>query len=140
MALLILPLIIINAQEAIRAVPDSLRQASYGVGATKWQTIWHHVLPVAFPGILTGNILAMSRAIGETAPLIVVGASTFITADPEGPFSSFTALPILIFNWTSRPQQEFKIIAAAAIIVLLIILLSLNSVAIILRHRLRKDV
>jgi phosphate transport system permease protein len=137
-ALMILPLIIINAQEAIRAVPDSLRQASYGVGATKWQTIWHHVLPVAFPGILTGNILAMSRAIGETAPLIVVGASTFITFDPDGPFSRFTALPILIYNWTARPQQEYKIIAAAAIIVLLILLLSLNSVAIILRNRLRK--
>lgn len=138
MALLVLPLIIINAQEAIRAVPDSIRQASYGVGATKWQTIWHHVLPLAFPGILTGNILAMSRAIGETAPLIVVGAATFITADPDSPFARFTVLPILIYNWTSRPQAEYKIIAAAAIIVLLIILLSLNSVAIILRNRFRK--
>ncbi len=138
MALLILPLIIINAQEAIRAVPDSLRQASYGVGATKWQTIWYHVLPVALPGILTGNILAMSRAIGETAPLVIVGASAFAVADPTGPFSQFTALPIQIFGWTARPQQEFKIIAAAAIIVLLIILLSLNSVAIILRNRFRK--
>jgi phosphate transport system permease protein len=138
MALLILPLIIINAQEAIRAVPDSLRQASYGVGATKWQTIWHHVLPVAIPGILTGNILAMSRAIGETAPLIIIGASTFALTDPTGPFSGFTVLPQLIFNWTSRPQQEYKLIAAAAIIVLLVVLLSLNSVAIILRNRLRK--
>lgn len=138
MALLVLPLIIINAQEAIRAVPDSIRQASYGVGATKWQTIWHHVLPLAFPGILTGNILAMSRAIGETAPLIVIGAATFITTDPDGPFARFTVLPILIYNWTSRPQTEFKIIAAAAIIVLLIILLSLNSIAIILRNRFRK--
>jgi phosphate transport system permease protein len=138
MALLILPLIIINAQEAIRAVPDSLRQASYGVGATKWQTIWHHVLPVALPGILTGNILAMSRAIGETAPLVIVGAAAFAVADPTGPFSTFTALPIQIYGWTARPQQEFKIIAAAAIIVLLIVLLSLNSVAIILRNRFRK--
>jgi len=138
MALLILPLIIINAQEAIRAVPDSLRQASYGVGATKWQTIWHHVLPVALPGILTGNILAMSRAIGETAPLVIVGASAFAVTDPTGPFSQFTALPIQIYGWTARPQQEFKIIAAAAIIVLLIVLLSLNSVAIILRNRFRK--
>lgn len=140
MALLILPLIIINAQEAIRAVPNSLRQASYGVGATKWQTIWHHVLPVAFPGILTGNILAMSRAIGETAPLIVVGASTYIVTDPSGPFSRFTALPILIYNWTSQPQDEFRSIAAAAIIVLLVILLSMNSVAIVLRNRMKKSI
>lgn len=140
MALLILPLIIINAQEAIRAVPNSLRQASYGVGATKWQTIWHHVLPVAFPGILTGNILAMSRAIGETAPLIVVGASTYIVTDPNGPFARFTALPILIYNWTSQPQDEFRSIAAAAIIVLLLMLLSLNSVAIVLRNRMKKSI
>jgi phosphate transport system permease protein len=139
MALLVLPLIIINAQEAIRAVPRSLRQASYALGATRWQTIWHHVLPVAFPGILTGNILAMSRAIGETAPLIVVGASTFITFDPSGPFSKFTALPIQIYNWTAQPQAEFRSIAAAAIIVLLVMLLSLNSFAIILRNRMRKS-
>lgn len=139
MALLVLPLIIINAQEAIRAVPNSIRQASYGVGATKWQTIWHHVLPLAFPGILTGNILAMSRAIGETAPLIVVGASTYIITDPEGPFSRFTALPILIYNWTTQPQEEFRRIAAAAIIVLLVLLLSMNSIAIVLRNRFRKS-
>ncbi len=139
MALLILPLIIINAQEAIRAVPSSLRQASYALGATKWQTIWHHVLPVAFPGILTGNILAMSRAIGETAPLIVVGAATYIVTDPNSPFARFTALPILIYNWTSQPQEEFRSIAAAAIIVLLVMLLSLNSVAIVLRNRLRRS-
>lgn len=139
MALLILPLIIINAQEAIRAVPNSLRQASLALGATKWQTIWHHVLPVAFPGILTGNILAMSRAIGETAPLIVVGASTYIVTDPDGPFARFTALPILIYNWTSQPQEEFRRIAAAAILVLLVLLLSMNSVAIILRNRFRRS-
>jgi phosphate transport system permease protein len=139
MALLILPLIIINAQEAIRAVPNSLRQASLALGATKWQTIWHHVLPVAFPGILTGNILAMSRAIGETAPLIVVGASTYIVVDPDGPFARFTALPILIYNWTAQPQEEFRRIAAAAIIVLLVLLLSLNSVAVILRNRFRRS-
>jgi phosphate transport system permease protein len=139
MALLVLPLIIINAQEAIRAVPNSLRQASLAVGATKWQTIWHHVLPVAFPGILTGNILAMSRAIGETAPLIVVGASTYIVTDPDGPFARFTALPILIYNWTSQPQEEFRRIAAAAIIVLLVMLLSLNSVAVVLRNRFRRN-
>ena len=135
MALLILPLIIINAQEAIKAVPDSLRQAAYGLGATKWQTIWNHVLPNALPGILTGSILAISRALGETAPLIVVGASTFITVDPSSPFTKFTALPIQIYNWTSRPQSEFRNIAAAAIVVLLAMLLSLNSIAIILRNR-----
>jgi phosphate transport system permease protein len=140
MALLVLPIIIINAQEAIRAVPSSLRQASYGLGATKWQTIWHHVLPVSLPGILTGTILAMSRAIGETAPLIVVGASTFIATDPNGPFSKFTVLPIIIYNWTSRPQDEFRNIAAAAIVVLLILLLTLNSIAILLRNRYRKGV
>lgn len=135
MALLILPVIIINAQEAIKAVPDSLRQAAYGLGATQWQTIWSHVLPNAIPGILTGSILAISRAIGETAPLIVVGASTFITVDPSSPFSKFTALPIQIFNWTSRPQSEFRNIAAAAIVVLLAMLLSLNATAIFLRNR-----
>ncbi len=139
MALLVLPIIIINAQEAIRSVPNSLRQASYGLGATRWQTIWNHVLPVAMPGVLTGTILAVSRAIGETAPLIVVGASTFIATDPNGPFSKFTALPIIIYNWTSRPQDEFRNIAAAAIIVLLVLLLSLNSVAIVLRNHFRRS-
>lgn len=137
MALLVLPVVIISSQEAIRAVPNSLRQASYGLGATRWQTIWKVVLPNALPGILTGTILAISRAIGETAPLIVVGASTFIVTDPSGPFSKFTVLPIQIYNWTSRPQVEFRAIAAAAIIVLLIILLSMNALAIILRNYLR---
>jgi phosphate transport system permease protein len=135
MGLLVLPLIIINAQEAIRAVPASLREAAYGLGATRWQTVWGHVLPYALPGVLTGTILAMSRAIGETAPLIVVGATTFIAADPSGPFSRFTALPIQIYNWTSRPQAEFRNLAAAAIIVLLATLLSLNAAAILLRDR-----
>lgn len=135
LGLLILPLIIINSQEAIRAVPNSLRQASYGIGATKWQTIWSHVLPNALPGILTGTILAMSRAIGETAPLVVVGASTFITVDPSGFFSKFTTLPIQIYQWTSRPQDEFRNIAAAAIIVLLVLLLTLNATAVLLRNR-----
>lgn len=138
MALLILPVIIINAQEAIRAVPPSLREASYGLGATKWQTIARSVLPSAVPGILTGTILAMSRAVGETAPLIVVGASTFITLDPSNPFSRFTVLPIQIYNWTSRPQQEFRDAASAAIIVLLLILLLLNATAIVLRQRARR--
>jgi phosphate transport system permease protein len=138
MGLLILPLLIINSQEAIRAVPNSLRQASMGLGATKWQTIWAHVLPNAMPGILTGTILSISRAIGETAPLIVIGASTFIVTDPTGPFSKFTALPIQIYQWTARPQDEFRNIAAAAGIVLLVLLLLLNASAIILRNRFSK--
>jgi phosphate transport system permease protein len=138
MALLILPILIINAQEAIRAVPNSLRQASYGLGATQWQTVWSHVLPNALPGILTGAILAISRAVGETAPLIVIGASTFITIDPSGPFSKFTALPIQIYNWTTRAQGEFHNLAAAAIVVLLVLLLSLNATAIVLRNRFSK--
>ncbi|MCI0551201.1 MAG: phosphate ABC transporter permease PstA [Anaerolineae bacterium] len=135
LGLLVLPIIIINAQEAIRAVPQSLRKASYGIGATKWQTVWSHVLPNAMPGILTGTILAISRAIGETAPLVVVGASTAISFDPASPFSKFTTLPIQIYQWTSRPQDEFRALAAAAILVLLIILLSLNASAILLRNR-----
>jgi phosphate transport system permease protein len=135
LGLLVLPLIIINAQEAIKAVPNSLRQASFGLGATQWQTVWHHVLPGALPGILTGTILAISRAIGETAPLVVIGASTFITVDPNGPFSKFTTLPIQIYQWTSRPQDVFRNIAAAAILVLLALLLSLNATAVLLRNR-----
>lgn len=135
LALLVLPLIIINSQEAIRAVPGSLRNASYGIGATKWQTVWSHVLPNSMPGILTGTILAVSRALGETAPLVVIGASTVIFFDPENAFSKFTTLPIQIYQWTSRPQDEFQFLAAAAIIVLLAILLSLNAAAIYLRNR-----
>lgn len=134
MALLVLPILIISSQEAIRAVPRSLRLAAFGLGATKWQTVWHHVLPSAFPAILTGTILAMSRAIGETAPLIVVGASTFIVSDPSL-FSGFTILPIQIYNWTAQPQAEFRNIAAAGIVVLLTLLLSLNATAIFLRNR-----
>lgn len=140
LALLILPIMIINAQEAIRAVPRSLRQASFGLGATRWQTIWNHVLPNALPGILTGTILGMSRAVGETAPLIVVGASTFIVTDPDGPFSKFTALPILIYNWTARPDDQFRNAAAAGIVILLIVLLSMNAAAIILRNRFQRRV
>lgn len=138
MALLILPVIIINAQEAIRAVPSSLREASHGLGATQWQTIWNTVLPAAMPGILTGTILASSRAIGETAPLIVVGASTLIFLDPTGPQSMFTALPIQIYDWTKRPDPQFRDIAAATILVLLTMLLSLNAAAIVLRQRFQK--
>ena len=135
LGLLVLPIVIINAKEAIRAVPRSLRNASCGVGATKWQTVWSHVLPNAMPGILTGTILAISRAIGETAPLVVVGASTAISFDPSSPFSKFTTLPIQIYQWTSRPQDEFRSLAAAAILVLLVLLLSLNASAVLLRNR-----
>lgn len=135
LVLLILPVIIVNAQEAIRAVPPSIREASYGLGATKWQTVSRQVLPAALPGILTGVILAVSRALGETAPLLVVGASTFIGIDPNGPFSKFTVVPIQIYQWTARPELEFRSVAAAAIIVLLVVMLLLNAVAIILRNR-----
>ena len=138
LGLLVLPVVIISSQEAIRAVPQSLRRAGMALGATQWQTIRTHVLPNAAPGILTGTILAMARAFGETAPLVVVGASTFITVDPSGPFSKFTALPIQIYQWTSRPQPEFQHIAAAAIVVLLVLLLVLNSTAIILRNRFQR--
>jgi len=135
MALLVLPIIVVATQEALRAVPSGIRDASYGVGATKWQTIWHHVLPHALPGILTGNILAASRAIGETAPLITIGALTFVPFVPNGPLDRFTVLPIQIFNWTSKPQAEFHALAAAAIVILLSVLLLMNSVAIVLRNR-----
>ncbi|MCS7054785.1 MAG: phosphate ABC transporter permease PstA [Thermoflexales bacterium] len=139
MALLILPLIIINTQEAIRAVPQSLRDGSLALGATKWQTVWHHVLPVAIPSILTGVILGISRAIGETAPLIVVGAAAFITTDPSGLFSSFTVLPMQIYSWAILPTDTFRNISAAAIVVLLVIVLLFNLTAIIMRNRLRKS-
>ncbi len=138
LGLLILPLVIINGREAIRAVPRALREASYGLGATRWQTTWNHVLPNAIPGILTGVILAVSRAFGETAPLIVVGVSTFIVISPSGPFSKFTTLTAQIYQWTSRPQEEFQHLAAAAILVLLVLLIALNATAIILRNRFSK--
>ncbi|MFN2143324.1 MAG: phosphate ABC transporter permease PstA [Candidatus Promineifilaceae bacterium] len=138
LGLLGLPIVIIAAQEAIKAVPPSLREASMGLGATKWQTIWNHVLPNAIPGILTGTILTMSRVIGETAPLVVVGASTFITSDPTSPFSKFTTLPAQVYQWTTRPQDTFRNIAGAAIIVLLILLLALNAAAIYLRNHFSK--
>lgn len=134
MALLTLPIVVIASREAIRAVPLSLRQASYALGATKWQTMRHHVLPAAFPGILTGVILAMSRAIGETAPLIVVGGASQVLFRPDSPLSSFMVMPLQIFNWTGRPQEDFENLAAAAIIVLMIVMLLMNSVAIILRQ------
>ncbi|MBZ4673709.1 MAG: phosphate transporter, inner rane subunit PstA, partial [Spirochaeta sp.] len=138
LGLLVLPIIIINTQEALKGVPDSLRMSSYGVGATKWQTIWSQVLPVSFDRILTGTILALSRALGETAPLVVIGASTFISVDPSSIFSKFTTLPIQIYQWSARPQGSYRNIAAAAIIVLLVLLLVLNSGAIYLRDKLAK--
>ncbi|HJS72247.1 MAG TPA: phosphate ABC transporter permease PstA [Acidimicrobiia bacterium] len=140
LGLLTLPVVIISSEEALKAVPDSLRHAGLGLGATRWQTVRAQVLPVAMPGILTGTILAVARAIGETAPLILVGAAGFITSDPTGPFSSFTALPIQIFQWTSLPQEEFRNIAAAASIALLILLLTMNAVAVILRNRFSRRV
>jgi phosphate transport system permease protein len=138
LALLALPVVILSTREALRAVPKSLREGSYALGATKWQTIWHQVLPVAAPGMLTGLILALSRAIGETAPLITIGAFAFVTFAPDSIWSPFTVLPIQIFNWVSRPQVEFHANAAAAILVLVTLLLSLNAAAIWLRDRYQK--
>jgi phosphate transport system permease protein len=135
LALLVLPVVILSTREALRAVPGSLREGSYALGATKWQTIWHQVLPVAAPGILTGLILALSRAIGETAPLIIAGAVTFATFAPDSIWSPFTVLPIQIFNWVSRPQIDFHANAAAGILVLVMLLLSINAIAIWLRDR-----
>ena len=136
MSLLILPIIIIATREALRAVSGTIRQAAFALGATRWQTVYSHVLPQAFPGILTGIILALSRAIGETAPLIMIGALTYVAFVPEGPMDEFTALPIQIFNWASRPQKEFHELAAAGILVLLFVLLLMNSIAVIIRYRL----
>ena len=138
LALLVLPVVILSTREALRAVPPSIREGSYALGATKWQTIWHQVLPVAIPGILTGVILALSRAIGETAPLITIGALTYVPFAPDGLWSPFTVLPIQIFNWVSRPQQEFHAVAAAGILVLLALLLTMNALAIWLRDRYQK--
>lgn len=138
MSLLILPVIIVAAQEAIRAVPGELRDASYGMGATKWQTILKIILPAAVPGILTGSILALSRAIGETAPLIVIGVPVIIQFLPEGVMDTFTALPMQIYDWSSRPQQEFQAVAAAGIIVLMAVLLFMNSIAVIIRNKFDK--
>ncbi len=138
MSLLILPVIIIAAREAIRAVPQSIRLGAYAVGATKWQTILHHVLPAATPGVLTGVILAMSRAIGETAPLIMIGALTYVAFVPENAMDPFTTLPIQIFNWVSRPQSGFHELAAAGIILLLAVLLLMNASAVLIRNYAQK--
>jgi phosphate transport system permease protein len=138
LALLVLPVVILSTREALRAVPPSIREGSYALGATKWQTVWYQVLPVALPGILTGTILALSRAIGETAPLITIGALTFVAFAPDSIWSPFTVLPIQIFNWVSRPQRDFQVNAAAGILVLLALLLTMNAAAIWLRDRYQK--
>ncbi len=139
LALLLLPTIIINAEEAIRAVPRTLRESGYALGATRWQVVAHHVLPASMDRILTGTVLAVSRGIGETAPLVLVGAATFLTKDPTGAFSRFTTLPIQIYQWTARPQAEFRNLAAAAIVILLLLSLSINATAIALRNKLRAE-
>lgn len=155
LTLLILPIVIVASQEALRAVPPSIRHASYALGGTRWQTIRHQVLPAGIPGILTGVILAISRAIGETAPLVMIGALTYVAFTPgrienvsdlvsnpgkvlDAPFDTFTALPIQIFNWVTRPRAEYQHVAAAGIIVLLVVLLVLNGAAIFIRHRFQK--
>ncbi|MCG3085781.1 phosphate ABC transporter permease PstA [Anoxybacillus sp. LAT_35] len=138
MSLLVLPVIVVAAQEALRAVPNQLREASYGMGATKWQTIYRIVLPAAIPGILTGSILALSRAIGETAPLVVLGIPTFLAYLPRGILDTFTVMPMQIYNWTSRPQADFQHVAAAGIVVLLVVLILMNSIAIFIRNKFQK--
>lgn len=138
LSLLVLPIVIISAREALRAVPDEIRQGSYALGATRWQTIWHQVLPQAVPGMATGSILALSRAIGEAAPLLLLGGLAFIQFGPTGLHSPFTVLPIQIYNWVSLPREEYDTLAAAAIVVLLVLLLAMNSIAVWLRNRYQK--
>ena len=140
LSLLILPIIIVATREALKAVPNSLREASFGMGATKWQTIWYQILPAASGGILTGIILALSRAVGETAPLIVIGALAYVPFVAQTPMDEFTVLPIQIFNWVSRPQEAFLVNAAAAIIILLAITFVMNGIALYLRNRWQKKI
>lgn len=140
LSLLILPVIIVATREAIKAVPNTLREASYGMGATRWQTIWYQVLPAASGGILTGVILALSRAIGETAPLIVIGALAYVPFVARSPLDEFTVLPMQIFNWISRPQEAFLVNGAAAIIILLAITFCMNGIAVYLRNRWQKKI
>jgi phosphate transport system permease protein len=135
LSLLILPVIIISTREALRAVPQEIRQGSLALGASQWQTTWRQVLPSAVPGIATGSILALSRALGEAAPLLLLGALVFVSFDPNGLLSGFTTLPIQIFNWTGRPQAEFHDLAAATSIVLLVLLVTMNALAIFIRNR-----
>jgi len=138
--LVVLPIIILATQEALRGVPDSIRHASYALGATRWQTMWCQVLPASLPGIMTGVILALSRAIGEAAPLVAIGAMAYVPFVPSSPTDQFTALPIQIFNWSARPQAPFHQIAGAAIIVLLIVLVSMNTIAVFVRYRYGKRI
>jgi len=140
MSLLVLPVVIISAQEALRAVPDSIRHASLALGATKWQTVRRQVLPAALPGMMTGVILALSRALGEAAPLLAVGALSFVPFTPAGIWDEFTVMPIQIYNWTSEPKAEFQNVAGAGILVLLAVLLSMNAIAVVLRYRYGKRV
>ena len=139
MTLLILPVIVTASREAIKATPDSIRMAAFALGATQWQTTRDHVLPASLPGIMTGVILALSRAMGETAPLIMIGAVSYIAFVPKSPMDAFTALPIQIFNWASRPSPAFHALAAGGIIILLIVLLGMNATAIFLRYRYQKN-
>jgi len=140
LSLLILPIIIVTTREAIKAVPKSIRDGSYALGASKWQTVWNQVLPASFGGILTGVILALSRAVGEAAPLIVIGALAYVPFVPSGPTDEFSVLPIQIFNWVSRPQADFTVNAAAAIIILLLITFLLNGIAVFLRNKQQKKI
>ncbi len=137
LTLVVLPTVVVSSREAIRSVPDSIRQGAFALGATKWQVVWRQVLPAAIPGIATGSILALSRAVGETAPLIMVGAITYVAFDPEL-FGAYTALPVQIYNWSAQSDQDFLTLAAAGAIVLLVIVLSMNAVAIFVRNRYRK--
>ena len=139
MSLLVLPIVILASREAIKAVPETYRQAAFALGATKWEVVRSVVLPSASPGVLTGIILAMSRAIGETAPVIAISALVYLTFIPQNPLDRFTVLPIQIFNWIARPQEDFRGLAAGGIIVLLIILLSMNAMAVLLRNRYHKQ-
>jgi phosphate transport system permease protein len=138
LSLLVLPVVIISAREAIRAVPNSIRFGSLALGATRWQTIWKQVLPAAVPGTATGSILALSRAIGEAAPLLLLGALAYIPFNPDGVLSQFTVLPVQIYDFIKQSREEFVPLASAAIVVLLVILLAMNSVAIILRNKFQR--
>ena len=138
LSLLVLPIIIIATREAVRAVPNAVREGAYALGATQWETIRHHVMPMALPGALTGTILALSRALGETAPLIAIGAVPYLTFVPTGLGSAVTAIPVQIYNWVSQPDDEFQAVAAAGIVVLMVVLLAANAGAILLRNRFQR--
>lgn len=141
LTLVVLPIVILSAQESLRAVPSTIRQASYALGATRWQTIWHQLLPASLPGILTGVILALSRALGEAAPLVAIGAATYVSFTPQNLLTDeFSALPLQIFNWTGEPKKDFHQLAAAGIVVLLSVLILMNAVAVILRQRMSKKI